>query len=115
MSAVSEVAQSVDLTALATNAGILLGFIVAAIAGIKKGLKILSKPETDSTGRASLAAGMILDNAALHEWSASNRAVVEKLAEIKAALYHNSDTMKNHQHVMASLAHQIERLRDRME
>lgn len=76
---------------------------------------MLAKPESDRSGRAEFAAGMILDNAALNEWSASNRAVVEKLAEIKAALYHNSDTMKDHQHVMSSLAHQIERLRDRME
>ena len=115
MSAGSEVAQSVDYATLATNAGILLGFIVAAIAGIRKGLKMLSKPETDAAGRASLAAGMILDNAALHAWSESNHAVVEKLAEVKAALYHNSDTMKDEQQSMALLAHQIERLRDRME
>lgn len=114
MSAVSEVAQSVDYTTLATNTGILLGFVIAAVAGVKKGLKILSKPETDRTGRASITEGMILENVTLNQWSESNRLMVDKLSEVKAALYHTSDTAKDHQQAIMHLAHQVERLRDKM-
>jgi hypothetical protein len=108
-----------DYTALTTNIGILVAFIAAVFAGIRKGLKELKT--SDKVRPADLAAATILENVTLNEWSSTNREVVEVIGdlirateELRSAVYHHRDDLRDHGRELAELRHHVERLRDRL-
>ena len=110
-----EVTQSLDVVTLASNFGILLGFIVAAALGIKKGLRAFARGDDRPAQRgAHDAVAHLLENQTLREWSETNRAVIESLAQLKSTLYLHRDALATHGSELAELRHQVERLRDKM-
>lgn len=132
---VPQAAQSLDYVSLATNAGIAVGFIVAMILGIKKGLDTFREKGDAAIKKhgATVAAATLLENQTLNEWSGSNREVAnalqdlkDMLAEVRSALYHSRDTTREASEAyarcihetnreLAELRHQIEMLRNRIE
>lgn len=112
-----EAAQSLDLVSLGTNLGIFLGFIVAAILGLKRGLKLIDKTES----AAKVAPLSIVESQTVLFWSESNRAVVAGLADLKSAVYALRDSLSSHatltaahQKELAELRHEIELLRSQL-
>lgn len=113
-----EATQSLDLVSLGTNLGIFLGFIVAAILGLKRGLKLVGKTEAAAKSGTSLS---LVECQTLLFWTESNRAVAEALADVKSAIYALRDSMvshasltANHQRELAELRHEIELLRSQL-
>lgn len=114
----AQTAQSLDLVALGTNLGILLGFIVAAILGIKRGIKLIGKGGKEAPNRSHLAAATLLENQTLLLWSESNRDVREALDELKEQIGKNTEALYSTRNGVGAaateLAHQIELLRVQM-
>ena len=114
---VAEAAHSLDYTSLATNVGIAIGFVVAAVLGIKKGLDTFkTKGEDAIKGHtANVAAAKLLENQTLNEWSESNCEVVRALQEHGRELVELRRAIYKHTDAMSELRHQVERVRDRMD
>lgn len=118
MTNVTDAAQSLDVVSLGTNLGILLGFIVAAILGLKRGLKLIDKTETPAKSGTGLS---LVESQTLLFWTDSNRAVAEALADVKSAsdllrealLAHAALTAAT-QREMSELRHEIELLRSQL-
>lgn len=115
--------QPLDFANIATNGGILIGFVVAAILGIKKGLETFKKNAEGSLAgnRANVAAAMVLEHQTVREWSETNRDVVEALRDLRtclndlrSALYQTRDGISANDRELAELRHQIELLRSRI-
>lgn len=112
-------AQSLDVASLGTNLGIFLGFIVAAILGLKRGLKLIDKTEEKvSKSGSSLS---LVENQTLLFWTESNRAVTEALVDLRPAVFALRDSMLTHAQLMslhekemAELRHEIALLRSRL-
>lgn len=105
---------SVDYASLVTNLGVFVAFVMAAVVGIWQGIKKLRKDSDDQVMPRNILAATIMENVTLSEWSQSNRDVVAALTEMKRAAYHQSETLIEHGRDMRELAHQIERLRDKI-
>jgi hypothetical protein len=114
VSITANTAASVDYAGLVTNLGIFVAFITAAVVGIWQGVKKLRKDSDDQIMPRDIRAATIMENITLSEWSQSNRDVIAGLAEVKRALYHQCDVVIEHGKDMRELAHQIERLRDKI-
>ena len=108
--------QPLDYAVLATNVGIFLGFIVAAILGIKKGLETFKSKTDEGSKRdgARVAAATILETQTLDFWSQSNTDMAEavrentrEIVELRRALYKHAEDMNE-------MRHQVERVRDKM-
>lgn len=113
-----EAAQSLDLVSLGTNLGIFLGVIVAAILGLKRGLKLIGRTE-DEARRSG--APSIVESQTLLFWTDSNRAVSDALVDLKSAIHALRDSLSNHavltanhQRELAELRHEIEMLRSQL-
>lgn len=114
-----EAAQSLDVVSLGTNLGIFLGFIVAAILGLKRGLKLIERTEPRPSGSGSSLS--LVENQTLLFWTESNRAVAEALVDLRSAVFALRDTLSSHAHLMAAherelteLRHEIALLRSRI-
>lgn len=90
--------EAVDVQGVATAVVGLGGFVAAVYAGIKQGLKKAKANEADPGVR--LAGGVLMDNTSMLMLS-------ERLRENTDALHHSGDHMRE-------LAHQMERLRDKL-
>lgn len=108
--------QPLDYAVLATNVGIFLGFIVAAILGIKKGLETF-KSKTDEGSKqdgARVAAATLLETQTLDFWSQSNTDMAETLRECTREIVELRRAIYKHAEDTKELRHQVERVRDRM-
>lgn len=113
-----EAAQSLDLVSLGTNLGIFLGFIVAAILGLKRGLKLIGKSEEAAKNGTTLS---LVESQTLLFWTDSNRTVAEALVDLKSAVYALRGSMAQHanattscQRELTELRHEIELLRSQL-
>lgn len=109
--------QSLDLVSLGTNLGIFLGFIVAAVLGLKRGVKIIDKTEAAPIGSAKVT----VDGQVLTLWSDASRNLADSLTELRnatnslrEALASHALLTLSHQRELAELRHEIELLRSQM-
>lgn len=92
---------SLDLPTIITNLSILVLSISAVIAGIYQGLKKVKSEDAPKDRQTEIKSAMILETVSMTMWSESNRQVSEELKSLLPAI--------------VNLAHQIERLRDKIE
>ncbi|GEM_PF-3388907 len=90
--------EGVDVEGVAAIGGGIAAFIAAVVAGVRQGLKKAQANDPDAGMR--LAAGVLMDNTSMLMMS-------ERLRENTDALHHHGDHMRE-------LAHQMERLRDKL-
>lgn len=114
---VAESLKSFDLAALATNVGVFLGFLGAALLGLKRGLTKWTRNNTsvDKGIEAEVTAATLIDNQTLRQWSASNEACATataqltlQLGETTRSMYANADRISA---AMGTLNREVQELR----
>ena len=115
-----ETAQSLDYRAFATNLGIFVGFIVAAILGIKNGFGLFDKQDKKlPEGKQHVIAASLIETVTLTHWSETNRSIIESnkevvdaLVDLKAVLEKNMEATYSARNQLSSdskeLCHKIE-------
>lgn len=94
-------ASSPDFVAIATNVGVGIGFVAAAITAIWRAVKKLKEAMPASNPTTSkVVGGMIMDHTTLLMWSESNKDVVE--------------AMKDHEREMRELRYALTSLKDKI-
>lgn len=113
MSNVTQVASSIpDVTTFAANAVVFLAAVAAVVAGawkavqeVKKSVVETAKQET--TMQTKVASAVLIETTTMMMWAESNREVGDTLDRL-------CECLQAHGEKMLHLAHQIERLRDKM-
>jgi hypothetical protein len=114
MSNVTQVASSIpDVTTFAANAVVFLAAVAAVVAGAWKAVQEVKKSVTatakeDGTQQTKIASAVLMETTSMQMLTESNR-------DVEASNRHLCDCLISHGEKMIALAHQIERLRDRME
>lgn len=123
MTVAANAAQSLDYVNLATNLGIFLSFVVAAVLGLKKGLKLFEKQENElPEGPSKVIAASFVESATISLWTESNRSAVEShdrlaeaVADLAEVIVKNTEAVYSARNKISeevtSLSHQIELLR----
>lgn len=126
--AVASAASSPYLESVKTwiiYAGVLIGSIITAWAGIRKAYRDLKKSESNPAiypaASKEVVGATLLENYTLLMWSESNRSVVEALGDalekinsLTNAVNYNTDAVREGRDESKELRHQIERLRDKL-
>jgi hypothetical protein len=89
---------SPDFVTVVTNVSVFLaasGSVAVAIWGAVKKIKS-AIPVDDTSGRATIAGGMLMDRTSMLMWSESNKAVVDELGDLR-------DEMRELRFVMTQL------------
>lgn len=110
---VIQAVQSADLMGLATNASILVVFLVATGAGLVRGIKKSKADEAEGKigSPESLAAATLIDNIAVADLTKALIEAAKEVSKATEAVYSHRNATSDR---MQELAHQMERLRDKL-
>lgn len=113
MSNVTQVASSIPaVTTFAANAVVFLAAVGAVVAGAWKAVQEVKKSVTetvkeDGASQTKIASAVLMETTSMTMLTESNRDVVESNR-------HLCERLQAHGEKMVALAHQVERLRDKM-
>lgn len=101
-----------DVTAFAANAVLFMAAVAAIIAGAWKAVKevrgaVTETTKSDNGQQTRVASAVLMETTSMNMLTTSNKEVVE-------ANNHLCECLQQHGEKMLHLAHQIERLRDKM-
>ena len=113
MSNVTQVASSIpDVTTFAANAVVFLAAVAAVVAGAWKAVQevkksVLETAKQEGTPQTKIASAVLMETTSMQMLTESNR-------DVEESNRHLCECLQAHGEKMVNLAHQIERLRDKM-
>lgn len=114
MSNVTQAVSSIpDVTTFAANTVVFLAAIAAVVAGAWKATQevkksVLANAKEEGNTQTKVASAVLVETTTMMMWTESNKEVSDKVD-------HLCECLQAHGEKMLHLAHQIERLRDKME